>query len=114
MESQRPALEEGDEIVAPTRTSPDVVTRKSSVASYSEEGPFAVDRITKHEDCELYVRFRALRFKCAIGMAYPAVPNAVVHHGPIAQGYCKVSIDEVMDGYEDMDLDIDGGDGISK
>ena len=99
-------MEQGDTAIEPpARTSPEVVTRKSSVASCSEEGPFTVDRITHRVKCELYVRLKSLRLKCAIGMVYPPELNEVLHHVTIPQGYCRVSVDEVDEGFEDYELE---------
>jgi hypothetical protein len=47
-------------------------------------------------------------------MAIPTDPSSTYHCRPITHGYAKVEIELVERTYEDLELDIPGGDGEKK
>jgi hypothetical protein len=52
-----------------------------------------------------------ITFKVAVGFALPCVPGARFHLSQIPDGYARVGVDEVLKGYESLELDMAGGDG---
>ena len=92
--------------------------RKSSVGStqmeHSElEAPptrYPVDDITEKTECELHMAMGNLSFKVAVGYALPNEPGASYHLGDIPAGYAHVGVDEIVPGFEMLNLEIPGGD----
>jgi len=93
--------------------------RKSSVADSEapaddarrmiEGGPgYPVDAIKEQKPCELHQLFRNISLKVALGYALPCPPGAVWHHREIPAGYARVGVDEIVPGFNDMELDIPG------
>jgi len=86
---------------------------RSSVGSTHLEGcgaSYPVDYVTEKTDCELHVPMRNISIKVAVGYVYPAEDGATHHHQPIPAGYARVGVDDIVAGYETMNLDIPGGD----
>ena len=86
---------------------------RSSVGSSHLEGcggSYPVDYVTEKTDCELHVPMRNISVKVAVGYVYPYEDGQTHHHQPIPAGYARVGVDDVVAGYETMDLDIPGGD----
>ena len=101
--------------------------RKSSVASTElqaddhalmDDAPtmprYPMDDITENTSCELRSLMKNISFKVAVGSAFPCAPRATYHCKAIPAGYARVTVDEVMNGFEDLDLDIALGDGETK
>ena len=57
------------------------------------------------KECELYQPMRNMSWKVAIGTALPCKPGALHHGNPIAAGYARVTVDDVVEGYEDLEID---------
>ena len=55
-----------------------------------------------------------LSFKVATGTALPCLPESLHHSRPIPPGYARVSVDELLEGYEDLEIDIATEEGHKK
>ena len=89
--------------------------RKSSVASTGVGADEAMDRypvdyITEKTPCELHVGVRNLSLKAADGYALTCESTARWHCNEIPDGYGRVGVDQLVPGYESLELDIPGGD----
>ena len=88
--------------------------RRSSVGSSHIDGcggSYPVDYITEKTDCELHMLFRTASVKVAVGYVYPGEDGAMHHHMPIPPAGClRVGVDEVVPGFETVELDIPIGD----
>lgn len=86
--------------------------RRSSVGSSHLEcaGSYPVDYVTEKTDCELHVQMRNVSVKVAVGYVYPNEDGATHHHMPIPAGCVRVGVDDVVPGFETMELDFPGGD----
>ena len=88
--------------------------RKSSVASTgvgADEAPmdrYPVDDIREKTSCELHVGVSNLSLKAADGYALTCESTARWHCNPIPDGYGRVGVDQLVPGYESLELDIPG------
>jgi hypothetical protein len=57
------------------------------------------------KECELHQPMRNISFKVAIGTALPCRPGALHHNNPIPAGYAHVMVDDIVKGYEDLEID---------
>ena len=86
--------------IVPTDVQP--IMQGSSVASTGEHHP--IPDITEQTPCELYMVFsrNAKRRKVATGMA---LPGRELHNKMIPEDYVRVSVTEMVKGYEKVDLE---------
>ena len=92
--------------------------RKSSVADSEvpagetrriEGGPgYLVDGIKDNISCELHQKMKNVSMKVAVRYALPCPPDALWYDREIPAGYAKVGVDEVVSGFQDMELDYPG------
>ena len=54
------------------------------------------------------------KVKVAIGFVLPTVPGATYHCRSIPEGYARVTVDEIMEGFEDLQLDHPTGEGETR
>ena len=66
---------------------------------------YPVDAITKSQHCHLMAQWQNFKVKAAVGSVYPTEPGATFHCRPIPEGYARVTVDEIMEGFEDLELD---------
>jgi hypothetical protein len=95
--------------------------RKSSVASTELVRPpidditapdrYPVDDITEREHCDLHAKCMNITLKVAVGYALPRVPDGTYHCSPIPDGYAVVGVDEVTNGFEQLELEYPTGEG---
>ncbi|RLN33325.1 transposon protein, putative, CACTA, En/Spm sub-class [Panicum miliaceum] len=98
--------------------------RRSSVASTehlaadqtemvgdNEQRRYPVDDITVRTPCELLYQQRKKIKVVAHDVAEIPVEGGTIHGAPIPEGYARVMVDRVKKGWEDLDLEIPGGDG---
>jgi len=100
--------------------------RRSSVASTQaddhtlllENAPapprYPVDDVREMTPCELHQPMNNLSFKVAIATALPCLPGALHHSLPIPPGYARVSVDELVEGFEELEIDIATTEGHKK
>jgi hypothetical protein len=55
-----------------------------------------------------------MSFKVVIGNALPCLPKALHHGNPITVGYARVSMDDIVPGFEDLEIDIPTPEGDMK
>ena len=87
--------------------------RKSSVASTQLQGDdddappmmHPVDDITEMTPCELHVKVVNITIKAAVGYVKPIGPEPTHHGRPVPRGYAVAGVDEVMNGFERVQLD---------
>jgi hypothetical protein len=69
-------------------------------------GPrYPVDDVREMTNCELHQPMKNMTFKVASGDALPCLPEALHHGNPIQAGYARVSMDDIVLGFEDLELD---------
>src|SRR3954466_4308050 len=61
--------------------------------------------------CEPHFKMNNISIKVADGFALSNSPEATYHGNPIPTGYARVGVDEVASAYEELILDIPGGEG---
>ena len=97
--------------------------RRSSVASTELLQPehaltapasYPVDAITESQNCHLMTQWMNLKVKAAVGSVYPTEPGATFHCRPIPEGYARVMVDEITEGFEDLQLDHPTGEGETR
>ncbi|KAK1642278.1 hypothetical protein QYE76_060083 [Lolium multiflorum] len=80
-------------------------TGASVVEITAPEPPrYPVDDIKEMKACHLYYPIGNMSMKVAIGSALP--PGALHHNNPIQDGYARVTVEEIVQGFEDLDIDI--------
>ena len=72
---------------------------------------YPMDDIQETTTCELHMKMKNISMKVANGFALPNAPEATIHSNPILPGYACVRVDEVLSGYDSLELDIPGGEG---
>ena len=70
---------------------------------------YPVDDITMRTPCELQYQQRKKIKLVAHGIAEVPVQGGTIHGRPIPEGYARVMVDRVEPGWEDLDLEIPGG-----
>ena len=104
-----------------------ISARKSSVASTElqaddhtllDDAPvpprYPVDDVRQLTDCELHQPMHNLSIKVAAGSALSCEPGALHHGVPIPRGYARVTVDELVPGFEELELDIKTKEGCTK
>jgi hypothetical protein len=77
-------------------------------ARMSDDAPgprYRVDDVREMKNCELHQRMKNMSFKVAIGKALPCLPEALHHGNPIPAGYARVLVDDIVSGFEDLEID---------
>ena len=72
---------------------------------------YPVDDIIENTNCELHSKMKNISMKVADDVAFTNTPEATFHCIPIPEGYARVMVDEVVEPYSMLALDIAGGDG---
>ena len=71
-----------------------------------------MDYISEKTSCELHVAVRNLSLKAADGYALTCESTAQWHFKELPVGYARVGVDRICPGYESLELEIPGGDGV--
>ena len=85
--------------------------RRSSVASMELAQPdltaprYPVDTITEAQHCELVTKCQNLTLKAALGSVTPPLADGTFHCRTIPHGYDVVTVDEIMEGFHELELD---------
>jgi len=75
---------------------------------------YPVDAITESQHCHIMARWMNLNVKATVGSVYPTGSGATYHCRPIPEGYAKVMVDEITEGFEDLVLDHPTGEGKTR
>ena len=96
---------------------PPLDIRRSSVGSTGVPADdallarYPVDDIKEKTNCELHQKMKNISMKVAVDFALSNEPEGTIHGNPIPGGYARVGVDEVLAGYDSLELDIPGGEG---
>ena len=63
---------------------------------------YPVDAITESQHCHLMAEWQNFKVKAAVGSVLPPEPGATYHYRPIPEGYARVMVDEITEGFEDL------------
>ena len=63
---------------------------------------YLVDAITESQHCHLMMQWMKLKVKAGVGSVAPPEPGATYHCRPIPEGYARVMVDEITEGFEDI------------
>jgi hypothetical protein len=66
---------------------------------------YPVDDVKEMKECELHYPMGNISMKVAIGSALPCIPGALHHNNPIADGYARVTVEDIVQGCEDLEID---------
>jgi hypothetical protein len=69
---------------------------------------YPVDDITDKTNYELHQATKNISMKVAVGYALSCEPGVSWHGREIPVGYAHVEVDEIVSGYESLELDIPG------
>ena len=72
---------------------------------------YPVDTITETQHCELLTKCQNLTLKAALGSVAPPLADGTFHCRPIPHGYAVVMVDEITEGFEELQLDHSIGEG---
>ena len=75
---------------------------------------YPMDAITEAQNCHLMTQWMNLKVKAAVGSVYPTELGATFHCRPIPEGYARVMVDEITEGFEDLQLDHPTGEGKTR
>ncbi|KAJ1265042.1 hypothetical protein BS78_08G047800 [Paspalum vaginatum] len=74
---------------------------------------YPIDEIQHQTSCEIHIAVMNLTTRVAYGMALPPKPDQKHHGEEIPKGYSVVNVEEVCEGFGDLELPIPGGDGAT-
>ena len=57
------------------------------------------------QHCHLMTQWQNFKVKAAVGSVRPPEPGASFHCCLIPEGYARVTVDEITEGFEDLQLD---------
>jgi len=107
-------------LAAQLETSPIGSQLRSSIASTEHPAAdreeavaehYPMDGIVMRTPCEPLYQLRKKLKVVAHGVAEVPVQGGTIHGMAIPEGYARVMVDRVENGWEDLDLEIPGGDG---
>jgi hypothetical protein len=76
-------------------------------------GPrYPVDDVREIKNCELHQPMKNMSFKVAIGNDLPCLPEALHHGNPIPARYARVSVVDIVPGFEDLEIDFPTPEGM--
>ena len=78
---------------------------------FTAPASYPVDLITESQNCHLMTQWINMKVKAAVGSVFPTEPGATFHYRPIPEGYATVTVDEITEGFEDLELDHPTGEG---
>ena len=97
--------------------------RRSSVAStelllmepvFTAPASYPVDAITESQNCHLMTQWQNFKVKAVVCSVRPPEPDATFHCRPIPEGYARVMVDEITEGFKDLHLDHPTGEGETR
>ena len=81
---------------------------------FTAPASYPVDAIMESQHCHLMTQWMKLKVKAAVGSITPPEPGATYHCRPIPEGYARVMVDEITEGFEDLQLDHPTGEGETR
>src|SRR4051812_31303794 len=75
---------------------------------------YPVHDVREMAQCELHQPMNNLSFKVAIGTALPCLPRALHHSLPIPPGYARVTVDDIVEDFADLEIEIAMPEGLTK
>ena len=75
---------------------------------------YPVDDVREMTPCELYQPMMNLTIKVATATALPCTAESLHHGNPIPRGYARVSVDDILEGYDELEIDIATPEGDKK
>ena len=69
------------------------------------EPHYPVDDVKEMKECDLHYPVGNVSTKVASGSALPCIPGALHHNNPIAYGYARVTVEDIVQGFEDLEID---------
>ena len=66
---------------------------------------YPVDSITENEHCVLMEKYHNLALKIPVGYILPPRAEGTFHCRPIPHGFAIVVVDEIVEGFEGLELD---------
>ena len=81
---------------------------------FTAPASYPVDAITEAKNYHLMAQWMNLKAKAAVGSIYPTKSGATFHCRLIPEGYARVMVDEITDGFEDLERDHPTGDGETR
>ena len=81
---------------------------------FTNPASYPVDAITESQHCHLMAEWQNFKVKAAVGSVLPPEPGATYHYRPIPEGYARVMVDEITEGFEDLQLDHPTGEGETR
>ena len=96
------------EITAPEPLVVEITAPEPLVVEITAPEPprYPVDDIKEMKECHLYYPIGNMSMKVAIGSALPCLPGALHHNNPIQDGYARVTVEDIVQGFEDLEIDI--------
>jgi hypothetical protein len=67
---------------------------------------YPMDDVSEMTNCELHQPMKNMSFKVAIGNALPCLPEELHYGNPILAGYARVTVDDIVPWFEDLEIDI--------
>ena len=69
------------------------------------EPHYPVDDVKEMKECDLHYPVGNVSTKVASGSALPCTPGALHHNNPIAYGYARVMVEDIVQEFEDLEID---------
>ncbi|KAK1661517.1 hypothetical protein QYE76_049676 [Lolium multiflorum] len=66
---------------------------------------YPVEDVKEMKECHLHYPIGNMSMKVAIGSALPCLPGALHHNNPIQDGYARVTVEDIVPGFEDLEID---------
>jgi hypothetical protein len=69
------------------------------------EPHYPVDDVKEMKECDLHYPVGNISTKVATDSALPCTPGALHHNNPIENGYAHVMVEDIVQGFEDLEID---------
>ncbi|KAK1617525.1 hypothetical protein QYE76_023042 [Lolium multiflorum] len=69
------------------------------------EPRYPMDDVQEMKECELHYPMGNISMKVVIGSALPCTPGALHHNNPFPDGYARVTVEDIVQGCEDLEID---------
>lgn len=72
---------------------------------------YPVDAISESQHFYLMTQWMTFKVNTAVGSVIPNEPGSIYHGQQIQEGYARVMVDQITEGFEDLELDHPTGEG---